>query len=160
MNVRRATPADLEPLLEIYAYARAQMKLNGNPLQWKDNRPSRAVVAGDIERGNSYVIEADGAPCGVFALIFGEEPTYRSIEGKWKNDAPYGTIHRIAGNGRVKGIFRICLEYCERQISNLRIDTHRDNKIMRHLIEKSGFEQCGIVYVDDGTPRIAYQKVV
>ena len=41
---------------------------------------------------------------------------------------------------------------------NLRIDTHKDNKIMINLIEKAGFERCGTIYVDDGTPRIAYQK--
>lgn len=42
---------------------------------------------------------------------------------------------------------------------NLRIDTHEENKVMRHLIEKSGFAECGIIRVEDGSPRIAYQYV-
>ena len=30
---------------------------------------------------------------------------------------------------------------------------------MRHLIEKYGFIQCGIIYVFDGTKRIAYEFI-
>lgn len=40
---------------------------------------------------------------------------------------------------------------------NIRIDTHADNKTMQHLIEADGFTRCGIIYIADGTPRIAYQ---
>ena len=47
------------------------------------------------------------------------------------------------------------LEHCE----SLRADTHEDNKIMQHLLEKNGFVRCGIIHVEDGTPRVAYQKL-
>ncbi len=40
-----------------------------------------------------------------FAFILGEDPTYQQIDGAWLNDQPYGTIHRIAGNGKIKGTF-------------------------------------------------------
>lgn len=30
---------------------------------------------------------------------------------------------------------------------------------MQHKIEKNGFTRCGIIYITDGSPRIAYQKV-
>ena len=49
--------------------------------------------------------------------------------------------------------------FCEKQIPHLRIDTHEDNKVMQHLIEKNGFKKCGIVYVEDGTERFAYEKI-
>ena len=43
---------------------------------------------------------------GVFALFDGAEPTYAHIEeGEWLNDEPYVTIHRLAGDGRVHGLF-------------------------------------------------------
>jgi hypothetical protein len=29
---------------------------------------------------------------------------------------------------------------------------------MQHLLEKNDYTKCGIIYVDDGSPRIAYQK--
>ena len=159
MDIRHTKTTDLNDILNIFKYARGQMKLNGNPNQWKDNRPAESLIIEDIEKGNSYVIENEGSICGVFTLIIGEDPTYKNIDGKWLNDEPYGTIHRIASNGLEKGIFSLSLNYSLSKISNIRIDTHSDNKIMQHLIEKNGFIKCGIIYVDDGTLRIAYHKI-
>ena len=42
---------------------------------------------------------------------------------------------------------------------SLRADTHADNKVMQHLLESEGFTRCGIIHVEDGTPRIAYQRL-
>lgn len=159
MTIRDTTIADYEQIQEIYAYARRQMRQNGNPTQWGDDKPSAETLLQDIKNRQSHIIEEHGQICGVFTFIIGEDPTYRTIEqGHWLDDAPYGTIHRIAGNGTAKGVFRQCLEYCMSQIPNIRIDTHRDNALMRHLLEKNGFLPCGIIYVEDGSPRIAYQK--
>ena len=47
------------------------------------------------------------------------------------------------------------MEHCQ----SLRADTHADNKIMQHLLEKNGFTRCGIIHVADGSPRFAYQKL-
>ena len=97
----------------------------------------------------------------VFAFVLGPDPTYAKIEdGQWLNDAlPYGTIHRLASAGKRPGVatdvINWCLEHCE----SLRADTHADNKIMQHLLEKNGFTRCGIIHVADGTPRIAYQRL-
>lgn len=158
MEIRKAQINELESILKIYAYAREQMRLSGNPTQWSNNRPTESVVVDDIKNGNSYVILNDSEICGVFSFIVGEEPTYKRIEGEWKSQTPYGTIHRIASSGKIKGIFQTCLNFCQSRITHLRIDTHRVNKIMQHLIEKNGFERCGIIYVADGTPRIAYER--
>ena len=160
MIIRHTERTDLPAVMEIYAYARAYMKANGNPHQWGNTTPTEAAIVKDIHNGNSYVLEQDGILCGVFSFIIGEDPTYQTIEGQWKQGGVYGTIHRIASNGRAKGIFHHCLRFCESKLSNLRIDTHRDNRIMQHLIEKHGFERCGIIHLADGSPRIAYQKVI
>ena len=159
-NIRHTESDDLPRVMDIYEYAREQMRLNGNPDQWRDTNPTEVAIRNDIENKNSYVIERDGVICGVFSFIIGEEPTYKVIDGKWMCDGVYGTIHRLASGGIINGVFDLCLNFCESKISNIRIDTHRDNKIMQHLIEKNGFEMCGIIYVDDGSPRIAYQKVI
>ena len=42
--------------------------------------------------------------------------------------------------------------------SAIRIDTHRDNKIMQHNLLKYGFTYCGIIYLANGDERLAYQK--
>lgn len=159
MQIRKAVPNDLEAILECYIYARELMKQSGNPTQWGDHRPSEERIRKDIEEQMSYVVVEDDMICGVFAFMIGDESTYQNIyEGTWINADKYGVIHRIATNGRVHGIMQCILSFCENQIHNIRIDTHADNKIMQHILVKSGYIKCGIIYVDDGTKRLAYQK--
>jgi hypothetical protein len=157
VNIRYTTTQDLEKVMTIYAYARIQMKKNGNPNQWGDFRPSVQTIKTDINRHNSFLITEDDEICGVFTFMIGKDPTYAIIEnGNWLNDEPYGVIHRIASNGRCNGIMDFVLNYCESH--NIRIDTHKDNTIMQHILESHHYTKCGTIYVDDGTPRIAYQK--
>lgn len=160
LTIEKAELNDLPKMMEIYAYAREFMKKTGNPNQWSDKFPEEAVLRDDIQAGNLYVIKENGAIHAVFALIIGEDPTYVYIEqGAWHSDATYGTIHRVAGDGKLHGIFALVTEFCSRKISHLRVDTHRDNQVMQHLILRNGFEECGVIYVADGTPRLAYEKL-
>lgn len=161
LKVRLTREEDLCRLEEIFSYARKQMALHGNPSQWKNDRPSMELVKKDIINGNSYVVEdEDGQVVGTFAWIPGIEPTYLDIDGKWLDDAPYGTIHRIAASGKRKGIFDEALRFAESFGIDVRIDTHKDNAAMLYLIEKHDFQRCGIIIVDDGTKRIAFQKKI
>ena len=144
---------------EIFSCARAYMKRSGNPTQWKDDRPGIDLVLNDIANNNSYLVIDDEEIIGTFACIRGIEPTYLDIDGKWLNDDEYVTIHRVASDGSRKGVFDEIIRYCEKMNIDIRIDTHKDNKTMIHLIEKNGFTYCGIIIVDDGTPRLAYQKI-
>ena len=136
-----ATAADLPRILEIYDIAKTYMRANGNPNQ------------------RLYVYKKDGCIHGVFMLLLEEEPTYAYIEdGSWREERPYGTIHRLAGDGEVRGLFAKCVAFCESKVKYLRADTHFDNHTMQHLLEKNGFERRGIIYLKNGDPRIAYQK--
>lgn len=160
MTVRHSTKADLERMLALYAGARERMRKNGNPTQWGTTYPPAETLISDIEAGVSYVIENEGKICGTFAFFLGGDPTYSYIEdGAWLNDEPYGTIHRIAGDGKTRGVLSACIDYCSSVSKNLRIDTHADNSIMHHLLSKYGFTRCGRIYLENGDPRIAYQKL-
>ena len=157
MNIRKATLADLPRMLEIYAYAREQMRQNGNPTQWGSTTPAESVLRQDIAAGNSYVAEEKGRVCGAFAFILGDDPTYRVIEGRWLSDAPYGTLHRVASDGTARGFLAACVDFCRARTPHLRADTHENNRIMRHLILKLGFQYRGVIHIADGTPRLAYE---
>ena len=161
MTIRPTTYADIEALQAIFDYARAQMAADGNPTQWGDGYPALEQIESDIQLGVSYVVEHNGQPCATFVFIIGEDPTYAYIEdGNWLDDTlPYGTIHRIASNGQERGIFPFVLHWCSAQCSNIRIDTHQDNKRMIHLIKKANFTHCGIIYTRDNSPRMAYQNL-
>ena len=155
--IRPVHQADMDRILEIYAHARRFMAENGNPTQWGNGYPAREMLAEDIRQGRLFAVTEDGQICGVFLFAIGNDPTYGYIEGCWGSDTPYGVIHRVAGIGG--GIFAAVLAYCRTQIGHLRIDTHADNKPMQHVLEKAGFTRRGIIYVADGTPRIAYDMI-
>lgn len=158
-TVRKAEFADLSRILEIYEYARNFMAATGNPNQWGKTNPPRETLEKDIKERKLHVVEDGNGVCGVFFFALGEDPTYQEIyEGQWISDTPYGTIHRIASCGR-GGVFESCLAYCLGFTRHLRIDTHRDNKVMQHVVEKHGFSHRGIIYIGDGTPRIAYERI-
>lgn len=154
--VRPAVLEDLDRILEIYADARRFMAENGNPTQWHSGYPRRELLEEDIRLARLFAVIRNGEICGAFVFFIGDDPTYRHIEGSWMEDTPYGVIHRIAGQGG--GIFADALSFCEAQISHIRIDTHRDNSPMQHVVEKAGFSRRGTIYVEDGSPRIAYEK--
>lgn len=158
-KVRLAAATDLPRIEEIYAYAREFMAKTGNPNQWgKTNPPSQQLEA-DIRMGKLYVVTDDSAIHGVFFYSVEEDPTYAKIyQGSWSADKQYGVIHRVAGDGS-GGVFRTCVDYCSLYSDYLRIDTHHDNQVMQHAVEKAGFRRCGIIYIADGTPRIAYDRV-
>ena len=158
---RGARRSDLEQILEIYAHARKAMADSGNPTQWGDSYPPQEMLEEDIDSNRLFVYVVNGQLLGVFAFILGVDPTYQAIEGgAWLNDTlPYGTIHRLASSGKSKGVASAVIEWCLEHCQSLRADTHADNQIMQHLLEKNGFTRCGIIHVADGTPRIAYQKL-
>lgn len=159
--IRKANINDLDIIMDIYHYAQEFMARTGNPNQWGQFHPKKELIIDDIKKGiSNVVIDKDNNIYGVFALIEGIDPTYNYIEdGKWLNDQDYLTIHRIASNGKIKGIFKFVINYCLDKTRNIRIDTHKDNIVMQNALKKEGFVKCGIIYLENGDPRIAYQLV-
>lgn len=157
--IRHAIEADLPEILDIYAGARKFMAENGNTVQWQNNHPPKERLEKDIEEKILYVYENDGEIQGVFAFIPGVDPTYNYIEGAWLNDSEYAAIHRVASAGKEKGVFTKIADYCKSQIPHLRIDTHEVNLPMQAAVKKNDFQKCGIIYIADGSPRIAYEYV-
>ena len=158
MQIRQAVFSDLDTLMELYAGARKFMADNGNPNQWWGGYPTREMLKGDLAAAQLYVCEENACIHAAFVLAMGEDPTYAVIEGAWKDDRPYGTLHRIASSGQRRGMTDEIVRWAFEKTGNLRADTHELNLPMQKAFERNGFEACGVIYVDDGTPRIAYQK--
>lgn len=159
-DIMRASLSDLDRLMEIFETARRFMVLTGNANQWINGYPQRELIIREIEAGHCHVCRDEtGRIVGTFCFIKGPDPTYTYIEdGKWIDDEPYYVVHRLASAGNVKGIFDACLGWCFGISPNIRVDTHADNKVMQHLLLSRGFSRCGIIYVANGTARIAFQK--
>ena len=158
--IRNAIESDLLEMKSIVAKARELMKSSGNVNQWVDGYPSSEVFLSDICSGNAYLLLRENKVVAYFAMTDGPEPTYNLItKGSWLNDDNYGVLHRIASNGEAKGVFKEILLYASEHYSNIRIDTHHDNKIMQRLLEQNGFVYCGVIFLADGSPRLAYQRI-
>ena len=112
-TIENARPSDLSELLGVYNIARDFMRKNGNQNQRGSGYPGEKLLLRDL---------------------------YENIDiGAWLSDTEYGTIHRVASDGRLTGVFADILTFCEHKISHLRIDTHRDNLIIQKPIERNGF---------------------
>ena len=161
MRIRKTVETDLAQIGEIYANAKRFMAATGNPHQWNDERPNIATAREDMEKGIGYVVEEEGKILAVFMFSQALDPTYATIYGgKWLSDAPYGVIHRIAVAKQGQGIIGYCINECFAHCGNLRIDTHRDNVIMHHILRKYGFIYCGVIYLANGEARDAYQLTI
>ena len=149
---------DMPAIGAVYAAARRFMAEDGNPNQWGTTNPPIERIERLVSVGELYVEEIDGAVHAAFSLTFGEDPTYGVIEdGAWQSDAPYAAIHNVASDGTAAGFFTRCVAFCHERSDHLRIDTHEDNKVMQHLVTKHGFIRRGIIYLANGSPRIAYE---
>ncbi|MBR6446329.1 MAG: N-acetyltransferase [Prevotella sp.] len=153
--------------MQVMEAAKAIMRLSGNLHQWGEGYPSEAVILADMEKNGGFVIEENNAEnekkiVAYFAFLPSPEPTYDKIyDGEWIDDAlPYHVVHRIASTPDVHGIFSNIMDFCFRHDPNIRIDTHRDNAIMQHNIEKHGFSYCGIIFLASGDERLAYQRIL
>ena len=148
-------------IMEVIDAAKQIMRQSGNMHQWGEGYPSEAVITSDMDRHGGFVVTDDDCIVGYFAFLPSPEPTYvRIYEGAWLDDTqPYHVVHRIASRADAHGIFSSIMDFCLSHDNSLRIDTHRDNKIMQHNIGKHGFAYCGIIFLANGDERLAYQKI-
>ena len=163
MLIRKSTINDLPSILKLIQDGRQKMISEGNITQWTNGHPSNEQIISDIRKGVSHIIidESTHQPIATFALIEGPDPTYAQIyDGQWLDSLPYYVIHRVASAPGVHGIMRMVLEYAFSFTDTIRIDTHEDNRTMRALLQKYGFTYCGIILLENGDPRLAYQRTL
>lgn len=158
--IRKALPADIPAVAALADSARQIMRSSGNPSQWSGGYPSITLIEDDIRSEDCYLVMDGCTPVGSFVFRQGPDPSYASIrDGHWAEDSsPYMVIHRITSLPEAHGVFASSMEFCKSRCGNIRIDTHEDNLIMRHLVIKHGFRHCGtITLAGGGGERLAYQ---
>lgn len=160
MYIRKAKIEDLDRIWDIYLFAKSFMRDSGNIYQWQDDEYlNKELIRKDIAEGISYVCVEEDNILGVFAFMKGPDECYGYIEdGGWPDEDDYMVVHRIATDSGCRGVGTFCLNWALEQAKNLRIDTHKMNKPMRALLAKLGFIQCGVVYMKDKSPRLAFYK--
>ena len=172
MEHRLASISDLDRIMEIIGDAQRFLKESGVD-QWQNGYPTREIYEADIEKDLCHVFTVEGKLAGVISVFFEPEECYELVyDGKWlTGNAQYALFHRaaVADECRGMGIAGQMLSYAENLAAeqgfrSLRGDTHRDNKTMRGLLEKSGFVHCGTIYLsgarDTQNERVCYEKLL
>lgn len=167
MKFRKAIESDINSIMNIIKQGQDYFKEHGIN-QWQDNYPNFEIVRNDIANKNGFVLLKDENIVGTVAVSFEGEKTYNSIyNGKWLSNSEYAVIHRIAVDSNYKGlglsslimknIEEICLN---KGVHSIKVDTHKDNLSMQKMLQKNGFKYCGIIYLEDKSERIAFEKIL
>ncbi len=167
MEFRKSIKSDIKEIINIIEEAQSYFKANGID-QWQNGYPNEESIMNDIESGESYVLLKDDKVIATAYLSFSGESDYDVIyDGKWISQGDYAVVHRVAVSSNIKGhgvagelfkcIEKICLG---NNIKHIKIDTHRQNKSMQRLLSKNGFKYCGVIYLEDNSERIAFEKVL
>ena len=155
---------ELEKCYEIVDMGREFQKEQGF-VQWTDDYPNLNTIHEDILRQKGYVVKVNGEIAGYMCIDFDGEPAYENIEGKWRLEAPYGVVHRMAFDKKFRGMgladitFNLIEDLCKRKnIHYIRIDTDFPNERMQHILKKNGYENCGVI-IFQGSGKLAFDKI-
>lgn len=168
MIIRTSEISDLSQIVNLLNQAKSYFERSGID-QWQNGYPNGDNILQDIVEGKSFVFFDHNQVLGTMYFTIGKEPNYEVIEdGQWLTDSDtYAVMHRIVVDERIKGkgVAKQMLDYVESvakqsHIGSLRIDTHKDNLSMQRFLQKNGFQPCGIIYVEDGTQRIGFEKIL
>ena len=167
MIFRKTTINDIDKVMKIIDDAKAYLK-EMNIDQWQDGYPDEEVIKNDIINNSSYVLDKDGDIVATAMFAIENDRTYDNIyDGKWLTEGKYAVIHRIAVDNELKGlklgaeIVNNAVEVCKMKgIGSIKIDTHKDNISMQKFLKNNGFQYCGVIYLEDKSPRVAFEKKI
>jgi len=165
MNLRKANLSELTAIWDILQQAIQQRKQDGSE-QWQNGYPNEQTIVEDITDGYAYVLVDNNLIIAYAAIIFGEEPAYNDIKGKWLTNDDYVVVHRVATSNVVKGkgiathLFKLIEILCvEHKIYSIKVDTNFDNVPMIKILDKLNYTYCGEIFFS-GASRRAYEKVI
>lgn len=165
MILRKAAFSEQPIIWDILQQAIEQRKQDGSE-QWQNGYPNEQTVHDDIADGYAYVLIDNNMIVAYAAIIFGIEPAYNSINGKWLTNDAYVTVHRVATSNAVKGkgvathLFKLIEALCvEQKVYSIKVDTNFDNVPMLKILDKLSYSYCGEIFFC-GAPRKAYEKVI
>ena len=156
---------DLTIAIQLIEQGKAFLKSLGID-QWQNGYPDEVCIKNDILERKGYFLVYGKAIVGYMCIDFDGEPAYDNLQGKWLSHMPYVVVHRMVINNtfKKKGLASIAFQLVEKLaiqngIQSFRVDTDIDNKIMQHILNKNGFQYCGIVNFDN-SEKIAFEKLI
>ena len=167
MNYRKANINDIDDIMVIIEDGRRFLKPQGGD-QWQNDYPNKNDILLDISDGVYFVLLNDDDDITAGCALTYHEDEYDTLkEGHWLSDLEYMVMHRCAVKERYRGLgygnalFELFeLEARKQEYYSLRIDTHENNKVMRHLLKKNNFIECGKAILKPNKDRLVFEKVL
>ena len=165
--LRKAKSTEIEKIILIIEDGVKFLKKQGIN-QWQHGSPGRSDVENDIKQETSYVYELDGKIVAT-AMLNNYDADYEKYSTIWTKCSNYLVIHRLAikEECRSQGVGHkfmndIILFAKENGVEYIRIDTHKNNIIMRKYLSKNNFKELGEIKLSiknslDDKERIAYE---
>ena len=162
MIVRRTQEEDIAKVLEVYQAGRQFQRQVLKLWQWEDHYPNEAQLREDISAAGSYMVleENSGQGSEILATFFvqeGPDQIYLPLKSHWQDLDQIVTIHRLASNGRQKGMGKFIFNWLQSQFNYIMIDTHDHNHVMKKLLADFNFRNIGQVTIANGTLRNVYE---
>jgi len=165
MILRKANFSEAPIIWNILQQAIEQRKQDGSE-QWQHGYPNEQTVHEDLAKGYAYLLTENEVIVAYAAIVFGEEPAYTDIKGKWLTDGDYAIVHRVAVSNAAKGkgvatlLFKMIEDLClQHNVYSIRVDTNFDNIPMLKIMDKLNYTLCGEIFFI-GAMRKAYEKVL
>ncbi|BFK82118.1 GNAT family N-acetyltransferase [Clostridium baratii] len=166
MKLRKSVNEDINNIMQIIDEAKEALKEQGID-QWQNGYPNADVIRNDILNNDSYVFIKNNEIVATSVVSFAGEKTYDKIyDGSWISNDEFAVIHRIAISNKYKGtgiaseiikmIENICLD---KNVHSIKVDTHEFNMPMQKLLKKNDFKYCGVIYLEDKSKRVAFEKI-
>ena len=165
--LRKAKNNELDKILQIINEGKQFLKEQGIN-QWQHGAPGINDIEKDIKQETSYVYELDGEIVGT-AMLNTYDADYEKYPTIWTKCNNYLVIHRLSVKKecRSQGVSHkfmndIILFAKENSVEYIRIDTHKDNVIMRKYLSKNNFKELDEIKLSmknslDDKERIAYE---
>lgn len=166
MKLRKSVNEDINNIMQIIDEAKEALKEQGID-QWQNGYPNADVIRNDILNNDSYVFIKNNEIVATSAVSFDGEKTYDKIyDGNWVSNDEFAVIHRIAITSKYKGtgiaseIIKMIEAMClDKDIHSIKVDTHEFNIPMQKLLKKNDFKYCGVIYLEDKSKRVAFEKI-
>ena len=165
MELKQAEMKDIQIAVDIINTAKEHLKQQGID-QWQNGYPDYDCIKRDILNGKGYFIAEGDNILGYLCVDFDGEPAYSGLNGQWNTNEKYVVVHRMAFSekARGRGLSGDALSLVEEMskkngVYSFRVDTDADNKKMRHILSKNGFEYCGTIWFDN-SEKIAFDKKI
>lgn len=164
MRIHLAVREDVPAVMGLLRRVVPLMQAVGN-LQWDESYPDAAVFEQDVEQGQLWVAEIDGAIAGMAALTTDQAPEYAHVG--WDVAETAVVVHRLAvdpefrGAGIASALMRKAEEVAaERGLPRVLTDTSMQNEAAQRLFPRMGYRLAGEIGLSyrPGLRVLCYEK--